>query len=49
MPHMLIVVGRIGSDICCYCHDGCLFAFGQQFDLIKFCLQVSHDVARIAP
>jgi hypothetical protein len=49
MPHMLIVVGRIGSDICCYRHNGSLFGSGQQFDLIEFCLQVSRDVARFSP
>jgi hypothetical protein len=38
MPHVLIIVGRIGSDICCYRHDGGFFGSGQQLDLIEFCL-----------
>jgi hypothetical protein len=46
VPHIFIIVGRIGSDIC-YCrHDGGLFGPRQQFDLIELCLQVSCDVAR---
>jgi hypothetical protein len=48
VPHMFVIVGRVGSDICCCRHDGGLFGSGQQFNLVEFRLQVSRDVARFS-
>jgi hypothetical protein len=48
MPHMLIVIGCVRSDVRCCCHDRRFFGFGQQICFVELRFQISGDVVHIS-
>jgi hypothetical protein len=49
MPHMLIVVGCVRSNIRCCCHDRNFLGLGQQIRFVNVCFQISGDIVHIGP